>query len=235
MRRPRALTADTLFLVTLSAAAIAACAKVGEDVFSKETAPFDEPIRAWMLARQSPAGRRFFLVITNVGSPTVIIPITAGIAMWLRGRYGLEIAGAVVLAPAVSLALFVAVKQLYRRKRPTGGETLHERTYAFPSGHAAASAAIFGTLAYVLRREGLLSRRAAATLGTLPTLLIGSSRVYLDVHWPTDVLGGWSLGALVTAFSAGVYERVRADTRRHGTPAPAPARGPLSTSTSKRP
>lgn len=234
MRRPRAITADTIFLVTLSAAAIAACAKIGEDVFSKETAPFDEPIRAWMLARQSAAGQRIFLVITNAGSPTVIIPITAGIALWLRGRYGLEIAGAVVLAPTVSLALFVAMKQLYRRQRPAGGETLHERTYAFPSGHAAASAAIFGTLAYVLRREGLLSGRAAMMLGTIPTLLIGGSRVYLDVHWPTDVLGGWSLGALVTAFSAAVYERMRADTRRHGTPAPAPTRGPLAPGTPKR-
>lgn len=218
-RRPRELAAHATLLVGVSAAALAACAKVGEDVFNHESGPFDEPIRDWVLAHQVPALRSAFLVATRVGAPSVVIPSTALVAAWLWRRRGLPIAGAVVLAPAAATALFLAIKRVYARARPAGGARLHELTYAFPSGHATASAAVLGTLAYVLWREGLLSRDEAVVMATAAPLVIGTSRVYLDVHWTTDVLGGWSLGALVTALSATVYERVRRVTRQAGEPA----------------
>jgi len=215
-RKPRELESHTALLIGVSTAAIAACAKVGEDVFNKETAPFDEPIRSWVLAHQVPAVREAFLIITRVAAPSVIIPGTAALAAWLWRQRGLSIAGAVVMSPAVSLAIFSAVKRIYRRKRPEGGARLHELTYAFPSGHAAASAAVFGTASYVLWREGMLSRGVADSVAGTGALLIGASRVYLDVHWTTDVLGGWAVGSLVAAMSAAVYERVRTKTRRAG-------------------
>jgi undecaprenyl-diphosphatase len=212
-RRPRGLESRTVLLIGASTAAVAACAKVGEDVFNHESGPFDDPIRKWVLAHQNPALREAFLVITRAGSPGVIIPATAGIGAWLLWKKGLPIAGTVVMSPAVSLAIFLAVKRIYRRKRPDGGARLHELTYAFPSGHSAASAAIFGTAAYVLWREAMISRESATAIGALIPFLIGSSRVYLDVHWATDVLGGWSVGALIAALSGVVYDRVRQDTR----------------------
>ncbi len=213
-RRPRGLESHTVFLIGLSSAAIAACAKVGEDVFNHESAPFDEPIREWVLAHQVPTVRETFLVITRVAAPSIIIPGTAALGAWLWRRRGLPIAGAVVMSPAVALALFLAVKRIYKRERPAGGARLHELTYAFPSGHATASAAIFGTASYVLWREDMIPRNAAIALSTVGPLLVGASRVYLDVHWTTDVLGGWSVGGLVAALSAAVYERVRRNTRR---------------------
>jgi membrane-associated phospholipid phosphatase len=202
-----------VLLIGVSTAAMAACAKVGEDVFNKETAPFDEPIRNWVLAHQAPAVRETFLIITSVAAPSVIVPCTAALGAWLWRERGLSIAGAVVMSPAVASAIFRAVKRIYRRKRPTGGARLHELTYAFPSGHAAASAAIFGTASYVLWREGMLSRGVAEAFAGLGTLLVGASRVYLDVHWTTDVVGGWAVGGLVAAMSAAVYEQVRTETR----------------------
>ncbi|MGI8508103.1 MAG: phosphatase PAP2 family protein [Gemmatimonadaceae bacterium] len=215
-RKPRGLESHAILLIGISAAAIAACAKVGEDVFNHESGPFDEPIRAWVLAHQLPAVHETFLVITRVAAPSVIIPCTAAISAWLWSKRGLPIAGAMVLSPAVALALFLGIKRIYKRKRPAGGARLHELTYAFPSGHAAASAAVFGTASYVLWREKMLPRDAAIAIATIGPLLVGSSRVYLDVHWTTDVLGGWSVGGLVAAFSAAVYERVRRNTRDAG-------------------
>lgn len=202
-----------VLLIGVSTAAMAACAKVGEDVFNQEAGPFDKPIRNWVLAHQVPAVRDTFLMITRVGAPTTIIPLTAVLAAWLWRERGLSIAGAVVMSPAVALAIFSTVKRIYRRKRPAGGARLHELTYAFPSGHAAASAAVFGTASYVLWREDMLSRGAAETFAGLGTLLVGASRVYIDAHWTTDVLGGWAVGGLVAAMSAAVYERVRTKTR----------------------
>ncbi|MEP6689604.1 MAG: phosphatase PAP2 family protein [Gemmatimonadaceae bacterium] len=213
VRRPRKLASHVILLTGVSVAALAACAKVGEDVFNHESEPFDEPIRDWVLAHQSSGVRRAYLLTTRVGAPSVLIPITGAIAAWLWRRKGLHIAGAVVLAPAVASALFLAIKRVYARARPAGGARLHELTYSFPSGHATASAAIFGALSYVLWRERMLERGTAIGLGVMPPLLIGSSRVYLDVHWTTDVLGGWSVGALVAALCAFVYERVRQKTR----------------------
>ncbi len=212
-KRPRGLESHTVLLIGLSAAAIAACAKVGEDVFNHESGPFDEPIRHWVLAHQVPALHEAFLVITRVAAPSVIIPSTAALGAWLWRERGLRIAGAVVMSPAVALALFLGVKRIYKRKRPEGGARLHELTYAFPSGHATASAAIFGTASYVLWREDMMPRDGAIALSTIGPLLVGASRVYLDVHWTTDVLGGWSVGGLVAALSAFVYERVRRNTR----------------------
>lgn len=218
-RRPHRLGTHAVSLIGLSAAAFAACARVGEDVLNRETAPFDEPVRDWVLRHQNPDVRRAYLLATHLGAPSVIVPATTLVAAWLWRRRGLPIAGAVVLAPAAATALFLAIKRLYRRQRPAGGARLHELTYSFPSGHAAAAAAIFPTLAYVLVRERLLARDPAVALGAIAPLVIGSSRVYLDVHWATDVLGGWSVGTLVAGMSAGVYERVRRTTRLLGEPA----------------
>ena len=99
VRRPRGLASHVVILTGVSIAAIAACAKVGEDVFNHETEPFDEPIRDWVLAHQSRVAERVFLFATHAGSPRVIIPCTGAAAAWLWRRKGLPIAGAVVLAP----------------------------------------------------------------------------------------------------------------------------------------
>ncbi|MDB4908210.1 MAG: phosphoesterase PA-phosphatase related protein [Gemmatimonadetes bacterium] len=216
-RKPEGLQSHVILLATLSTAALAGCLKVGEDVFSKETAPFDEPIRAWFLARQTALGERFFLFVTNSGGPSVVIPMSVVIGIWLRKQRNLPIAGAVMLAPAVALSVFSLVKQLFRRQRPEGATRRKVAHYSFPSGHSATSAAVFGTLAYVLWREEMIPKEVAAALAIVPPALIGTSRVYLDVHWATDVIGGWSVGTLVAAMSAVVYERVRTLTRERST------------------
>jgi membrane-associated phospholipid phosphatase len=217
-RRPEALAPHTLVLVGLSTVALAACAKLGEDVFDKETAPFDDPIRNWALAHQRPIGDRIFVAASRAGGPSVIIPLSVLAGAWLRERRNLPIAGAVLLAPAASLMLFTLIKLAYRRQRPAGGARRGERTFSFPSGHSAASAAVFGTLAYVLWREDMLDDEFAVALALIPATVIGASRVYLDVHYATDVLGGWAVGGLVAAMSGMVYERVRTLTREKGEP-----------------
>ena len=123
------------------------------------------------------------------------------------------LAGAAVLSPLTNLGL----KELAARPRPDAALALVEATgYAFPSGHSVFAFTFFGALIYLLGEvEGftnhpVLLRAAQGALAFL-ILVIGGSRVYLGVHWPSDVIGGYLLGSLCLAAVVAVYR-----VRRHG-------------------
>ncbi len=136
---------------------------------------------------------RFF---TALGSGWVVAPVTtfAVIVLAFRGR--LAIAG-VLAASTIGTALSVSlVKALVDRSRPPIGDHLVNAIgAAFPSGHAAQSVACYAALAWVV--TGLTRSRSiragAWSIAAVIALGVGWSRVYLGVHWPSDVVGGWSL------------------------------------------
>lgn len=196
-------------VVLLSAGALSIFADLGEDVFNHETGTFDAAVRAWALAHRTPGMLTVFEWITQLGSPPALFALVVLTAIWLWRENARRVAAVVLAAPTIAVAFFLVVKQLIHRARPAGGLLLHEVTFSFPSGHATASAAVFGTLAWVLAREGKVPWIVAVPLAILCPLLIGLSRIYLDVHWATDVLAGWCAGAAVAVLSAGVYERGR--------------------------
>ena len=221
--RPRRLvrTEETKWLAThvallagLSATALAAVAKIGDAVLDGDSGPFDHAVRARAIADQSPALRAFFEVASKVGAPSALIPTALVMAAWLWRGERMPHAAAMVTAPALAAGAWIPAKQHFGRARPPGGAPGGEHTASFPSGHATTSAAIFGALAYVLWRERLLPAAPAVALATLPPAAIGASRVYLDVHWATDVLGGWCVGAIVAMLSGTAYERARIHARR---------------------
>ena len=107
-----------------------------------------------------------------------------------------------------STVMVQLIKRLIARPRPGAG-LIEALGYSFPSGHAAAAAAGWTAMALIL---GLLTDRWRARVGLAATavliaVLVGLSRVYLGVHEPTDVLGGWALGV---TWMAGVTAAMRA-------------------------
>ncbi len=209
-------------VVAISAGALSILADLGEDVFDHAPGTFDAGVRAWALAHHAPGLTTAFEVITRVGAPPLVVLLAVLVAVWLWRAHARHVAAVVVAAPTIAVVIFNVVKQIIHRTRPAGGLLLRDVTFSFPSGHATASAAVFGTLAWVLAREGKMPWAVAVALAVLCPLLIGLSRVYLDVHWATDVVGGWCAGAAVAALSAGVYERGR----RRAHPADGRARRP---------
>ncbi|MGI8766159.1 MAG: phosphatase PAP2 family protein [Gemmatimonadaceae bacterium] len=207
-----------VYMVALATVALALLGKVGEDVFEHESTAFDNAVHMWIVAHQNPILFDIFLFITWIGSSVPVIVGTLALAVWLWRRRVRYVAAVVMTAAVGATGIFLVIKQFFHRIRPPGAIRLHVLTYAFPSGHATTSAAVFVTVAYVLARERILSRRNAVVLGVTGPLLIGASRIYLDVHWATDVLGGWAAGLLIAALSAALYERLRVSRTLTGKP-----------------
>lgn len=139
------------------------------------------------------------LDLTALGGPTVLGLVVAGVLgfLWLQGRHHTAL---VVLVAAVGGELAnSALKAAFMRPRPSVVPHLREAmSSSFPSGHAMESAIIYLTLGAMLMRiaEGRLTKVYLFSVAVLLTLLVGISRVFLGVHYPTDVVGGWMLGFL---------------------------------------
>ena len=139
-------------------------------------------------------------IVTTLGGVVVLalIAIAAGLLLWRRG-VPLVAAAAPAFALGVGATLADIGKQVVDRARPGAGLRLvAEGEPSFPSGHATDSAALFLTLGlvvavFVLRRP--LVRIATVACSGLLVAAVGVSRLVLGVHWPTDVLAGWALGA----------------------------------------
>ena len=220
---------DWIVVVLVGTCALVGFAKVGEDVFAHESTSFDGAVQAWMLAHQLPMLDILFLWITRVGgiAGMCVLALLAAAYLWYRGHR--RVAAGVLAIPTVAIALFSVVKRIYARPRPFGLGGRVDSSYSFPSGHATASAALCSTLAYVLWREGFIGRWTALSFAVFAPLLIGASRLYLNVHWATDVLGGWSAGLFIAVLSAVLYNHHR---RGHATDRGAPTASAAPTTSS---
>jgi len=135
--------------------------------------------------------------LTAIGGPTVLGLVVVSVAgfLLLQGRYHTAI---VVLATAASGEIAnYAMKNLFLRPRPDVVPHLRDVTSSsFPSGHAMESAIIYLTLGAMLMRlaERRVTKMYCIGIAIVLTLLVGISRVYLGVHYPTDVIAGWMFG-----------------------------------------
>ncbi|ONG52223.1 acid phosphatase [Pseudoroseomonas deserti] len=176
-----------------------------DETFEGDTHAFDEGI---LLALRNPADTSdpigpFWLEImmrdfTSLGSHAVLLLIgVLSFGYLLLARKGMS-AGLLLVSFVGAMTLNSLLKQGFDRPRPELVAHLAEvHTASFPSGHAMLSAACYLTLGTLLAGVAHGRRLKAYLLGVaiLLTLLVGGSRVYLGVHWPTDVLAGWCLGA----------------------------------------
>lgn len=119
----------------------------------------------------------------------------------------------------------LALKSLYARARPAAASAIAAATgYSFPSGHAMGSFIVFGSIAYIVMRQPYRWKWKSAWLALLVTLilLVGLSRIYLGVHWASDIAAGYSAGAVWLATAMVAYESLlRLRQLRRGAP-PAP-------------
>lgn len=178
--------------------------EIAGEVMEKETHAFDERI---LLAMREPGDthnpvgspriEEMARDLTALGGFTLLTGVTlvsAGVALFAgRGRLALL----AILSILTGTWVMTLLKQGYDRPRPAlveHGTLVHNAS--FPSGHSMMAAMVWLTLGILLARTQPKKRVRVFIVGisVLVVLLVGVSRVYLGVHWPTDVLGGWMLG-----------------------------------------
>lgn len=160
--------------------------------------------------------RSFWEACSMAGGATlVLVGVASVLAALLARRPRLA---SIVAATLIASTLFTdLVKDYVARPRPPGAALLHTVGFSFPSGHALNSTATYGLIAVVVWRTGLppwLRRVVAVTGVTLP-ILVGLSRIALDVHHPTDVLAGWLAGTAFVALGATLISMTDAMERAH--------------------
>jgi membrane-associated phospholipid phosphatase len=156
----------------------------------------DRSIYEALYAGGSPALVTIARIFTFLGEPTVLVGAGFLVAAWLWRRKRLHLALALLLVILVGRGLSEVQKYWIARARPTlEPHLVVVKTSSFPSGHAASSMIFYLTLALALT-AGTRWQRLAAALAIALSFLIGVSRVMLGVHWPSDVVGGWTFGML---------------------------------------
>jgi undecaprenyl-diphosphatase len=196
----------TLLSVILAASALYIFAKLANEIVAGSTRAFDERI---LLALRTPGdlsdpiGPRWFEEmmrdVTGLGSTGVltimVLAVTGFLVVSRKGHAALTVLVTVIGGVFVSQIM----KWGYARPRPElvphGAEVY---TASFPSGHAMMSAVVYLTLGALLARtqSGQGAKAYVLSIAIILTVLVGASRVYLGVHWPTDVLAGWVLGGV---------------------------------------
>jgi undecaprenyl-diphosphatase len=207
----------------LSGAAIAvlftwAFSEVAEKVRAGSTQGFDDAVLHWMSAHQTKFLQTAMLEITSLGTGTVVgmIVFIAGMFLWLNQHKHSAIL--LIAATLGGMMLDNLLKIGFNRPRP---QIFKWGTYAvsssFPSGHAMSSVIVYGTVAYLAARlqQNVASRILTLSFAAAMIVLICTSRVYLGVHYPSDVLAGVIIGLAWAGFCMAILEAAQLYAKRN--------------------
>ncbi|MDX3801250.1 phosphatase PAP2 family protein [Streptomyces sp. AK04-3B] len=148
-----------------------------------------------------------------VWDPVTMRLLGAAVAVWLVWRHAdWWTAGWLVATAALGTLIQQGLKAAVGRSRPVWPDPVDSAHYAaYPSGHALTATVVLGLLLWLLYRQGVgrVVWRAALAVAALSVVGVGLTRIWLGVHWPSDVLGGWLLGAMLVALAIAAQLRWR--------------------------
>jgi membrane-associated phospholipid phosphatase len=171
---------------------------------------FDRSITSWVAVHRTHAVTALARSLSAVGSQKVLIPSVAIVVSVLLWRRRFALAALLVVVWGGAIGLYSVAKHLVGRPRPPARLWLeHVAGKSFPSGHAVQSLATFAALALVLAVVLRRTRWPAMMIAVALAAGVGWSRVYLGVHWTTDVFAGWLAAAAWAAAVACVAARRR--------------------------
>ena len=194
-----------------------------EDLSTTVMAGYDKSIAAFAVSLRNPQLTKIMQYITNVGDlyGYLIMVALCTIAFYIafkNWRYVLQI----VFVLFVSSLANTLLKKIINRARPTAAHLVSVKTLSYPSGHAMSAMAFYGFMIYLLFTFKMNKYLKAALISVcgLMILAIGFSRVYLGVHFPSDIAGGYIAGFIWVVFCALIFNliyffrREKADKKR---------------------
>lgn len=186
---------SALFLVLFSKV-------VWETFYEQDLAAFDMTVIALI---RYPSGHwidSVMLFITQLGSASVLLVLALGVLLLFLLRGWRREAKTLVICLFGAALLNQLLKVLFARARPELFRLVEETGYSFPSGHSMVSFCVYGFLAYIFSRSvsSLRLRILAFAMAAVLVAAIGVSRIYLGVHYPTDVLAGFVAGGTWLGF-----------------------------------
>ncbi|MDQ3302624.1 MAG: phosphatase PAP2 family protein [Actinomycetota bacterium] len=210
------LTVGLAVGLLLSVGVIALFAKIVEDVVEGESRRFDETILLFIHGYTPGWLDGPLRLVTALGYYWVVLPLLV-VAVYAFYRKGRKVSAALLVVSTVGgIFLTTALKALFQRSRPELFDSGYTASfYSFPSGHATIAVGFYGTLTLLVawRLTGF-RRWAVAVAGSALVLLIGFSRLYLGVHYPTDVIAGF-LAAPLWVITVGISYFLWRTFRRH--------------------
>lgn len=208
----RYLSLQLLFGFGLSFLCLWVFAEIADEVGEQEwLTTVDAALANELYARATPDSTSFFLFISLFGSQIVFILTLIVAAYYAWRRYWLHL-GIWLVALAGGELLNLLLKELFARARPVFDAPLVvELNYSFPSGHAMMSMIAYGMLAYFLIASvrNPIARILIVFMAALAVILIGISRLYLGVHFLSDVVAGFAAGGLWLATCIGAMQFLR--------------------------
>ena len=180
-----------------------------EILHSKTITRFDRNVTGFIISFRSPQLNKIFQFITDLGDVYGYLVLTAlcAIGFYLRfknWRYVLEMLFVMIVAGLSNLAL----KQVINRARPDAAHLVAVETLSYPSGHAMGAIAFYGFLIYLFYnfKMNSLLKIVIILIFSFLILAIGISRVYLGVHYPSDILGGFIAGFIWVIFCVILFQ-----------------------------
>lgn len=169
----------------------------------------DDPVRQFFYGLRTDALTPMVIAITTMSDVKLVVALCLLLLILRPTRitYGIPVSAGALLVTIVNKS----IKHIIQRPRPE--DILHlvnEGGFSFPSGHSITSMFVYGMLLYLIQTHvrNRKLRAALSIIAAIGIVLVGPSRIYLGVHYPTDVLAGWCLGFAALMFGIEILKRV---------------------------
>ena len=169
------------------------------NILNNQIQSFDMKVYSVISKFISQTNTTIMKIITNLASATILCGICAAILIFIKNKkYGLLIS----ISLFISTILNIILKNIFSRPRPEGYRLIEVEGLSFPSGHSMASMTFYGFLIYLILKkvQNKYIKWILIIILSILILMVGTSRIYLGVHYASDVIGGFCFSIIYLAF-----------------------------------